>query len=88
MRSTEAIGDVIPRKHDSFYEVVKEMMRADPARRCSAAVRSQPPLAAAALLLLLGPGARVCVSVCVCGGGGVCVVVVCVCGGGTGNIHD
>ena len=55
MRSTEAIGDVIPRKHDSFYEVVKEMMRADPARRCSAAVRSQPPLLAA-LLLLLGPG--------------------------------
>jgi serine/threonine protein kinase len=36
VRRTEAISDVIPRKHDSFYDLIKEMLRADPDRRCTA----------------------------------------------------
>lgn len=37
VRRTDPISDLIPRKHDSFYDMIKEMLRADPDRRCTAA---------------------------------------------------
>ena len=43
VRETAPISELIPRKHDPFFDLVKEMLRADPDRRCTASEARRMP---------------------------------------------